>query len=277
MATKHKNIYQAILSVMEAVNLVPETGQVSAGRSFYNYASDQDIIAALRPAMIENNIVMWPLDSEVISEGNYQTSSGTTMNRIRIKATYRFYHLDSDTFLDAVMIGEGSDNGDKAAFKADTGAQKYALRQVFTLAVGGDDPDATHSDNLNAATKGPRKQTKPAAAKNQTTTKPETKKEEATLAFDNEKLNRALKYKIPNGLPLENMEFSKVQQNTEVGPLVLLWIAGVRKSPKGEDFKPENEEQKAMAAAARYIVDFSPTFAKTLRTFKENNPELFSN
>ena len=44
------------------------------------------------------------------------------------------------------MAGEGADPGDKAPYKALTGALKYALLQSFLLATG-DDPEDERADS----------------------------------------------------------------------------------------------------------------------------------
>ena len=53
---------------------------------------------------------------------------------------YTFADVDSDEQLVAKVAGQGLDSGDKAPYKAQTGALKYALLQSFLLATG-DDPE----------------------------------------------------------------------------------------------------------------------------------------
>ena len=50
------------------------------------------------------------------------------------------------------VLGDGADTGDKASYKAMTGAMKYALRQTFVIETG-DDPDDTPSDVQERAPK----------------------------------------------------------------------------------------------------------------------------
>ena len=58
----------------------------------------------------------------------------------RIVMNYRFVDARSGEELTVRVAGEGADAGDKAPYKAMTGALKYALLQSFLLATG-DDPD----------------------------------------------------------------------------------------------------------------------------------------
>ena len=275
---EHKSVYEAVVAIMSEVNFVDETGTVSSRGGSYKYASDLDIIRAIRPAMINHDVVMFPVASAMAEPESFTTSGGSVWSRIRIAMTYRFYHAPSDTFFDAQIVGEGADPGDKAAYKANTGAQKYALRQVFTIPVGGDDPDKENADTTKSNTTRGQSSSKGAAPKSAPKSKSAPKAESKTQPaekFDSAKMNKAIEYAVPEGAPLAGMKLSKVQQDTEVGPIVLLWLAGLRKSPKGEMFEP-TEEDKPVMGAARYIVDFSPTFQKSLEVFKTNNPELFA-
>ena len=53
---------------------------------------------------------------------------------------YTFIDVDTAEEITVKTAGEGLDSGDKAPYKAMTGALKYALLQSFLLATG-DDPE----------------------------------------------------------------------------------------------------------------------------------------
>jgi hypothetical protein len=105
----------------------------------YSYASEAELIAALRPAMTEHGLTIDPVDMELVSRTEYQTARKHTMFTSIIKCTYRLQHV-SGTHEDIVVFGEGADIGDKGLPKAMTCALKYALRQSFLIETG-DDPD----------------------------------------------------------------------------------------------------------------------------------------
>src|SRR5262249_29159101 len=63
----------------------------------------------------------------------------------RIVMNYRFVDARSGEELTVRVAGEGADPGDKAPYKAMTGALKYALLQSFLLASG-DDPEDERAD-----------------------------------------------------------------------------------------------------------------------------------
>ncbi len=74
---------------------------------------------------------------------------GTRMARVVM--AYTFADVDSGEEVIAKVAGQGLDPGDKAPYKAMTGALKYALLQSFLLATG-DDPEDERVDARSAAT-----------------------------------------------------------------------------------------------------------------------------
>lgn len=135
-----ENIYTAISAVMRQVGYVQKDGKVGSGSYGYSYAGEAAFIDALRPAMIEAGIVVFPAGIRVLNQDEFTTSKGAVMNRDTIVACYHFHHGASDTGFDVEVTGQGSDSGDKSANKAMTSAFKYALRQTFMIETG-DDPD----------------------------------------------------------------------------------------------------------------------------------------
>lgn len=73
-------------------------------------------------------------------EIEYTTISGTEKMPIGRKAKIRFTLFDTETgFFEATEVtGEGIDRGDKAGYKAFTGALKYYLATTFMVATGDD-------------------------------------------------------------------------------------------------------------------------------------------
>jgi len=73
------------------------------------------------------------------------TGRGETTRMARVVMTYTFADVDSGEEIIAKVAGQGLDPGDKAPYKAMTGALKYALLQSFLLATG-DDPEDERPD-----------------------------------------------------------------------------------------------------------------------------------
>jgi len=132
-----KGLSYAKLQVMSDVGYCLKTK--SQGLN-YTFASESELIAALRPALIEHDITVSPVDCELLESVQYETKRGGRMFVARVKTTYRFTHAPSGESEDVTVFGEGGDVGDKSLPKAMTCAYKYAIRQAFMIETG-DDPD----------------------------------------------------------------------------------------------------------------------------------------
>ena len=104
-----------------------------------------------------------------------------------------FALIDTDTgfFETTVITGEGIDKGDKAGYKAYTGALKYYLADTFMVATG-DDPETDSPDNRMNTVKREARELKPEY-------NPDARVDATTLKFivnamPNERLQKALEY-----------------------------------------------------------------------------------
>lgn len=83
---------------------------------------------------------MLELTANEVAYEAYDTTSEKQPNGRRV--TFEFILTDVETgfFERSIISGEGIDKGDKAGYKADTGALKYYLANTFMVATG-DDPE----------------------------------------------------------------------------------------------------------------------------------------
>lgn len=123
---------KARIEVMKAVVYVQKTGKHGQG---YSYASEADLIRVLRAAMVTNGLTICPVDVQVTD--HHEAGKQRVTEAV---ITYAMRHVSGEEQRIAVL-SSGADVGDKAAFKAMTGAEKYALRQAFLIPTG-DDPEA---------------------------------------------------------------------------------------------------------------------------------------
>jgi hypothetical protein len=144
-----ENIYQAINAIMAEVGYVQK---VKTGGLSYSFAGEADLIAAIRPVMVEHGVFMYVANILDVRVEQYETAKGTAMTNTSLVAKIVFYHAPSGTSVTVTSRGEGADSGDKSSNKALTGAYKYALRQTFCIETG-DDPDKTPSDDQERAGK----------------------------------------------------------------------------------------------------------------------------
>ncbi len=139
-------IASKIVEVMKKIDYLQKDGQVTYGKTRYSYLSEEKITTSIRQALIEVGLTIYPVKMEVIGEREVATKSGAS-TVLNILATYRIQDAESEDFIEVQALGEGMDSGDKAAYKAMTGAFKYAQRHTFAIPTG-DDPDKTSSDEL---------------------------------------------------------------------------------------------------------------------------------
>lgn len=132
------NIAKAILAVYSEVGYVNKNGKNSAQN--YAYAGEADFIEALRPAMIAAGLISLPV--KIVGECRHIPGDKDTKpkNHAAYIYTFRIIHAASGEYIDVEAAGEGIGNDDKSSYKAATGAQKYALRQLFLIETG-NDPD----------------------------------------------------------------------------------------------------------------------------------------
>lgn len=121
----------------------------------YNYASEAAIKAAFHKAFATHGIQFyWSTDGAQMDKYEIEGSNGTrTVFQATIKCTYRFIDMETGEYIEGMAMGVGQDSGDKAIYKAITGAIKYALTANFLVETG-DDPEededeATISKNVS--------------------------------------------------------------------------------------------------------------------------------
>lgn len=133
------NIAKAIHEVYSEVGYVLKGGKNTVQN--YKYAGEADFIEALRPAMIKAGLISLPAMIRGDCRNIPGDDKGTKpKNHASYIYTFRIIHAASGEYIDVEAAGEGVGNDDKSSYKAATGAQKYALRQLFLIETG-DDPD----------------------------------------------------------------------------------------------------------------------------------------
>lgn len=149
--TRQLNLYEKIQAVSLDVNNISKSMTVGSGNYSYKAVGDLQVTLAVKKSEAEFKIISIPIKQEIVkSEIIRGEKDGkiTLMFIDDIKMTVRFYDLEDVTqFLDIESFGRGVDNGDKGFGKASTYARKYALLNAYKIATG-EDPDATHSEDL---------------------------------------------------------------------------------------------------------------------------------
>jgi hypothetical protein len=131
---KPLNLIQKLASVMAAVHTIPKSGHNQFHN--YDYATEADINAGVRKALAQVGVMLIP-SVDKLEWREVETKSG----KERIATlTVTYTATDGIEERKFTVIGEGQDRGDKATYKAMTGAGKYALLKLFLISTG-DDPE----------------------------------------------------------------------------------------------------------------------------------------
>jgi len=111
----------------------------------YDYATESDLLDAVRPSMAKHGLVLLPSQKTV--------SPPDAFGNVTVTMEYTLASVDGAVWPEKlVSYGVGNDrakngnDGDKAIYKAVTGAHKYLLFKLFQVSTG-DDPEAENVSN----------------------------------------------------------------------------------------------------------------------------------
>lgn len=118
----------------------------------YNYFSEAQYKALFTELFSKHGL---ELKFDEIEYGMFETQSDKQPNGRLPKIEFRLFDIETGFFESTTITGEAIDKGDKAGYKAYTGALKYFLADTFMVATG-DDPE-TESPDAKGNTKTERK------------------------------------------------------------------------------------------------------------------------
>lgn len=135
------SLVRKLAAVMGEVERIPKSGRNDFHK--YDYATEADIVAAVRKGLAERG-VMIVHKVDALTWRQSTKSSGEPASPIAtVHVTFSAIDGDSgETLVVAQTVGEGQDSGDKAVYKALTGALKYAILKLFLIPTG-HDPEAS--------------------------------------------------------------------------------------------------------------------------------------
>jgi len=145
-----RNLIQRAAAVMAVIEHVPKNGRNEFHK--YDYATEADIVSAVRKEMAAQELMLIPSVEKI----DWRTVKSARGDQQIATLTVRFTLTDGREKQEFVVLGEGQDSGDKATYKAMTGALKYALLKLFLIPTG-DDPEADDDPPAKPAPKAPAK------------------------------------------------------------------------------------------------------------------------
>jgi hypothetical protein len=120
-------IYEKMIAIMREV---PGIGKNEKGFN-YKFRGIDSVYNELHGILAKHEVFTIPEVLSEKSEDRKSTKGGLLIYRV-LTIKYKFYTIDG-SFIEATVIGEGMDSGDKAANKAMSVAHKYALLQAFCI------------------------------------------------------------------------------------------------------------------------------------------------
>ena len=133
-----KKLVNKLAEITQEVKRIPKTGWNDYHN--YAYATESDIKQVIREELSKRNLVLF---SDIVShdEKEVTTAKGKTEYKTTIEVIYTIEDGDTGETRMFKGVGTGQDAGDKGIYKAQTGALKYALTNLFQVPTG-QDPEA---------------------------------------------------------------------------------------------------------------------------------------
>lgn len=139
-----QNLVEKLAAVMAQVERVPKNGWNDFHK--YKYATEADITECVRSALASQGVMLIPS----VEKNEWRTVKTQKGEETIATLTVRFTITDGKDKIEFNALGEGQDRGDKATYKAMTGAIKYALLKLFLIPTG-DDPETEENEKPHTA------------------------------------------------------------------------------------------------------------------------------
>ena len=153
-------IYKKIIEVMADINAIGKDRRNQ--QQGFQFRGIDDVMNELHGSLAKCGVFVLPTVLEE-TRTTGKTKNGGDMFYTRLKINFGFYAEDG-SHVDAVVIGEAMDTGDKASNKALSIGLKYAMLQVFCIPTEDEkDPDAVSPQPAAGTMQQQPQQKKPAA------------------------------------------------------------------------------------------------------------------
>jgi hypothetical protein len=117
------NLRQKLAEVRRRIGYIQKRGFNE--RNNYSYVTAADLAGAVGDILAELGVVIVPSLESIAYEAG-RNGGGEVSRSAQVVMSYTFTDVDSGEAITAKVAGQGLDSGDKAPYKAMTGALKYA-------------------------------------------------------------------------------------------------------------------------------------------------------
>lgn len=132
------NVIQALSAAAEEIGAVKKDGRNSA--QGFSFRGIDAVVNASAPAFRKHGIVVVPEVKDYRYEQVEVGKARTLQGHVMLTVSYHFYGPEGDS-VQATVLAESMDSGDKAAAKAMSVAFRIALLQTLALPTDEADPD----------------------------------------------------------------------------------------------------------------------------------------
>lgn len=144
-----RNVLERINAVMGEIGSIEKTG--TNEKQGYGYVELREVKARMQPLLVRHGLICIPTH-EVLTAESAPTKSGGKMQIVTISSRMEVRAFCPEpSSITATVLGCGSDTGDKAIYKAMSGAEKYLFGQLFCLPFGDDAEKDSHERAAAAA------------------------------------------------------------------------------------------------------------------------------
>ncbi len=140
-----RKLVKKLAKVMSEIKYIEKRGFNKFNN--YKYATESDVAEKVREILSEQSVMMLP-DVVEHTTREHTNRKGHIEYIATVKVKFTFIDGETGEELAIHSAGEGQDAGDKAVYKAITGAQKYALMKAFMIPTG-DDPEGDPNTDQN--------------------------------------------------------------------------------------------------------------------------------
>lgn len=150
---KAMNLWEKMSQISSEVEAVFKDMQVGGNSYGYKAVGVEQVITKVNDKMTKYGVVIYPTNQKInfIDEEVLKKDGTVGINRVvnaEIEYTVVNIHKPDEKIV-TFGFAQGLDSGDKASGKANTYCYKYVLLRLFNIAVLNEDPDKTHSNDLN--------------------------------------------------------------------------------------------------------------------------------
>jgi hypothetical protein len=165
MSTEAAALAKKLAEVMGLVGWIPKKGRNTFQN--YDFVREVDIVDAVSEHLAARFVAVIPKVVNMHYEPT-TTKAGVAGYFAVVTMSYTFIDGETGESLTCEAVGAGTDQpGDKAFYKAQTGAKKFALTQAFLIATGEDPEDEQAPKKGKEAPKAGAEKARPADSKAQ--------------------------------------------------------------------------------------------------------------